>query len=119
MVKGEIKMTDSVSGVEEQSSFTRLIEIRLAEPAPRVRYEKGKVSKEPSMDMTRVIQAIEDQVTETLQAKYGAKTEVRLTVAQPGDVRLTGNFAENPADTKKAVGEVLAEVFDTLELPEE
>lgn len=114
-------MTDSVQDREstEDSPFSRQIEIRLAEPAPRYRYEKGKPVKEPTPDMNRVIRAIEDEVTEKVQAVYGEETGVLITVGKAADIRLTGTFQEKATETRKAVGEILAGVFENLELSED
>ena len=93
--------------------------MRLAEPAPRVRYEKGKAIKEPTPDMNRVIAAIEDEVTEKIQAVYGEETEVRLSVAKAADIRLNGTFGEKAPETRKVVGEILANIMEHLELGED
>lgn len=114
-------MTDSVKDVEspETPAFTRIIEIRIAEPAPRYRYEKGKPVKEPMPDMNRVIRAIEDDITEQVQAVYGEETEVRITVAKVADIRLTGTFPEKATETRKVVGEILGNVMENLELDDD
>lgn len=114
-------MTNSAENREESenTAFTRQIEVRLAEPSPRVRYENGQAIKEPTPDMGRVIRAIEEEITELVQAKYGGETEVLLSVGKAADVRLTGAFQEKATVTRKVVGEILAGVFENLEIPEE
>lgn len=111
-------MIDSAQDVNgaPKPTFTRQIEIRLAQPAPRVRYEKGKAVKEPTPDMDRVIRAIEDDVTAAVQAVYGTQTEVTLTAARAADIRLTGTFQEKAGVIRERVGEILASTFDNLDL---
>ena len=111
-------MFESAQDVNGAASpaFTRQIEIRLAQPAPRVRYEKGKPVKEPTPDMDRIIRAIEDDITAAVQAVYGAETEVMLTAAKAADIRLTGTFQEKPGVIRERVGEILAGAFDNLDL---
>ncbi|WP_022803142.1 hypothetical protein [Deinococcus ficus] len=111
-------MDQSAQDVNDTSipAFTRQIEIRLAQPAPRVRYEKGKAIKEPVPDMDRVIRAIEDDITAAVQAVYGPQTEVTLTAAKAADIRLTGTFQEKAGVIRERVGEILASAFDNLDL---
>lgn len=99
--------------------FTRRIEIRLAEPQPRVRYEKGKAVKEPVPDMQKVITALEEEVTHNLQLAFGSDTEIVITTARAQDVRLTGTFQQKATEIKILVGEVLADAFENLEVPGE
>ena len=113
-------MIDSAQDVTvEVSTFTRRIEIRLAEPQPRIRYEKGKPVKEPVPDMQRVIAALEDEVTQNLQLVYGPETEIVIITARAQDVRLTGSFQQKANDIKAKVGEILANAFENLEVPGE
>ncbi|WP_221091177.1 hypothetical protein [Deinococcus aquaedulcis] len=100
----------------EPGTQVRAIEIRLAQPAPRVRYEKGKPVKEPAPDMTRVVRALEGEVTAALQDLYGTQTGVVLTVAKANDIRLSGTFAEKAGVVRERVGEVLSLAFEGLEL---
>ncbi|MVN89165.1 hypothetical protein GO986_20730 [Deinococcus sp. HMF7620] len=110
-------MTQSAQDVTPDApAFVRQIEIRLAQPAPRVRYEKGKPVKEPTPDMTRVIRALEDEVTAALQGLYGLDTKVIFTVAKAGDIRLAGPFSDKAPAIRAQVGEVLAQAFDNLDL---
>lgn len=109
-------MTDSAVDV---TAFTRQIEIRLAEPQPRIRYEKGKPVREPVPDMQRVIAALEEEVTHHLQIAYGSETEVVITTAKAQDIRLTGAFQQKANNIKKLVGEVLADAFENMEVPSE
>ena len=102
----------------EVTVYQRQIEVRLARPAPRVRYEKGKAIKEPTPDMSRVIAAVEDDLTAAIQGVYGEQTEVRLTLAQAPDIRLTGSFQEKPAAIREVVGEMLASALEGLDLSE-
>ena len=103
---------------DEVTVYQRQIEVRLARPAPRVRYEKGKAIKEPTPDMNRVIAAIEDDLTAAIQGVYGEQTEVRLKLAQAPDIRLTGTFQEKPAIIREVVGEMLANTLEGLDLSE-
>lgn len=107
-------MTDSVQDV---TPYTRRIEIRLAEPQPRVRYEKNKPVREPVPDMQKVIEALRDEVTQNLQLAYGLETEIVFTTARAQDVRLTGAFEQKATDVKIMVGEVLADAMENLEVP--
>lgn len=113
-------MMDSAQDVTtEASPFTRRIEIRLAERQPRVRYEKGKPVKEPVADMQKVIAALKGEVTHNLQLAYGPETEIMITTAKAQDVRLTGAFQQKVHEVKILVGEVLADAFENLEMPED
>ena len=103
---------------DEVTVYQRQIEVRLARPAPRVRYEKGKAVKEPTPDMSRVIAAVEDDLTAAIQGVYGEQTEVRLKLAQAPDIRLTGTFQEKPAAIREVVGEMLANTLEGLDLSE-
>ncbi|MFC4427252.1 hypothetical protein [Deinococcus navajonensis] len=109
-------MIDSAQDVNELPSFLRQIEIRLGQPAPRVRYEKGRPIREPSADMDRVLQAIEHEVTAALQAIYGTQTAVRLTVARTQDIRLSGTFSEKAGVVRERVGDILGQALENLDL---
>lgn len=109
-------MTDSADNV---ITYTRRIEIRLAEPQPRVRFEKNKPVRDPVPDMQKVIAALEEEVTHHLQIAYGSETEVVITTAKAQDIRLTGTFQEKVTEIKKLVGEVLGDAFENLEVPGE
>lgn len=113
-------MIDSAQDVTEVApAFSRRIEIRLAEPQPRIRYETNKPVREPVPDMHKVIEALRDEVTQNLQLAYGPETEVVITTARAQDVCLTGAFQQKVNDVKMMVGEVLADAFENLEVPEE
>ncbi|GAA5533974.1 hypothetical protein [Deinococcus aluminii] len=115
-------MTESAENVMDQpeaQNHDRQIEIRLALPAPRVRYEKGKAVKEAGPDMTRVIALIRPQVEGALQRVYGAQTEVRFTVGRASDVRLSGTFPVKVSEVRLRVAEVLEDAFENLEDPGE
>ena len=103
----------------ETTSYTRQIEIRLAQPTPHVRYEKGKVVKEPVADMARVIEKIQPELTVALQSLYGAQTEVRITLAQAADIRVQGQFKDKAGVIRAVVEDLLSNVFDHLELGED
>ncbi|MBZ9752170.1 hypothetical protein GO986_11935 [Deinococcus sp. HMF7620] len=111
-------MMESAQDVTEapSSPFVRQIEIRLAQPTPRVRYEKGKPIKEPAPDMNRVIRALEDEVTAAVQQLYGPQTEVTFAAAKAGDIRFAGAFTEKPGVMRERVSEILGIAFDNLDL---
>ncbi|GAA5502375.1 hypothetical protein Dxin01_02119 [Deinococcus xinjiangensis] len=114
-------MTISAADVieAEEPRFTRQIEIRLARPTPHIRYEKGKVVKEPVADMERVIEKIRPELTVALQSLYGGETEVRITLAQAADIRVQGQFKDKAGVIRAVVEDLLSNVFDHLELGED
>lgn len=103
----------------EATAYTRRIEIRLARPAPQVRYEKGKMVKEPVPDMERVMAKIQPELTVALQSLYGEQTEVLLTLAQAADIRVQGQFKDKAGVIRAVVEDLLSNVFDHLELGED
>lgn len=110
-------MTQSAQDVTLSSApaFERCIEVRLVSPTPRVRYEKGKPVKEEGPDFGRVMAAIQPSVERSLQAIYGAETEIRLVQGKAADVRLSGTFAVKAGEVRARVQEAVAEAFDNLE----
>lgn len=104
---------------EETPGYERQIEIRLALPAGRVRYEGGKPVLEAGPDPERVISFIQPGVERALQRVYGAQTEVRLTVGRTLDVRLHGTFQEKAGEVRGRVAGVLEDAFENLEDPGE
>ncbi len=92
---------------EESSGYTRSIEVRLARPQPRIRYEKGEPVREPMPDQERIIGAIAGDLTRALQTKYGTETEIFITSAHSPSVRLLGQFADKTSVVGAYVQEVL------------
>lgn len=103
----------------ESPAYTRRIEIRLTRPAPRVRYEKGKMTKEEGSDMERVIAKIQPELEVALQSLYGSQTEVLITLGQAADIRFQGQFKEKASVMRDVIEDLLSNVFEHLELEEE
>lgn len=114
-------MEESAVGViqgEDMPQYERQIEIRLALPTGRVRYEKGQAVREAGPDPEWVISFIQPGVERALQRVYGPETEIRFSVGKTMDVRLSGVFPVKAGEIKERVAGVLEEAFENMENPE-
>lgn len=96
----------------------RRIEIRLSRPVPRICYQGGKLLKEPTPDMKRVIAKVQPELIVALQSLYGPETSVVVKLVSAADIRFQGSFEEKAATIKAVVEDLLSNAFDHLELGE-
>ncbi|GHF54307.1 hypothetical protein HNQ07_003586 [Deinococcus metalli] len=104
---------DQPSGALEPT-YTRRIEVRLAMPAPQVRYEKGKPVRDPAPDMDRIIAAIRPVLERQIVDHHGSHTELLITASRVPGIRVNGNFGEKASAVQSRVQGWVDQAFEGL-----
>lgn len=93
-----------------------LVRFVVSQPRPE-RDAKGNPKPTPRIDEARLLAAVQENLTPAIHQKYGP-VELQIVPSKASEIRLDGAWVDKATNVREAVGEMIGEVMDGIDITE-